>query len=39
MCPDYAILSPEVGDTLRMSADSRRAYELFMSDTRELLGI
>ena len=39
MCPEYAILPPEVGDTLRMSADSRRAYERFMSDTRELLGI
>lgn len=39
MCPDYAILPPEVCDTLRMSADSRRAYERFMSDTRELLGI
>ncbi len=39
MCPAYAILPPEVGDTLGMNADSRRAYELFMADTRELLGI
>ena len=39
MCPGYVILPPEVGDTLRMNADARRAYGQFMSDTRELTGI
>ncbi len=39
LCPKYVILPPEVGDTLRMNADARRAYGQFMSDTRELTGI
>lgn len=37
--PDYAILPPEVGDTLQMSADSRFRYNRFMSDTRRRLGL
>ena len=37
--PDYAILPPEVADTIRMSDDARRRYDLFMEDTRSLLGI
>ncbi len=37
--PDYAILPPEVADTIQMEADARRRYELFIDDTRRLLGI
>ena len=36
--PDYAVIPPEVGDVMEMNYDSRRRYNLFMSDTRELLG-
>lgn len=38
LCPDYRILPRSVGDTLTMSVESRKAYELFMSDTDKLLG-
>lgn len=31
---DYRLIPPEVGDTLGMTADERRAYDLFMDDTR-----
>lgn len=37
LCPDYRILPREVGDTLTMPAESRKAYKLFMSDTDKLL--
>ncbi|MBR4995734.1 MAG: CapA family protein [Alistipes sp.] len=37
--PDYAILPPEVGDTLTMSADSRMRYRRFMADTRRRLNL
>ena len=36
--PDYAVIPPEVGDVMEMNYDSRRRYNVFMSDTRELLG-
>ena len=39
LCPDYRILPRSVGDTLAMPAESRKAYELFMSDTDKLLGL
>ena len=35
--PKYQIIPPEVGDTLKMDAASREAYEIFMDDTRKLL--
>ena len=35
--PGYRILPRHIGDTLQMSADSRRDYNLFMSDTESLL--
>ncbi len=35
--PDYTLLPPEVGDTIRLDAASRTAYNLFMSDTRKVL--
>lgn len=35
----YRIIPPEVGDTLKMHPAERQAYETFMRDTRELLGI
>lgn len=35
--PRYTLLPPEVGDTIRLDAASREAYNLFMSDTRKLL--
>lgn len=37
--PEYEIIPPEVGDTLPMSAEQRRRYGEFLSDTRELLGL
>lgn len=37
LCPDYRILPPEAADTLSMSADARRRYEQFVSDTNSLL--
>ncbi len=37
--PEYSLIPPEVGDTLPMSAEQRRRYEEFVSDTRELLGL
>ena len=36
--PDYAVIPSEVGDVMEMNYDSRRRYNVFMSDTRELLG-
>lgn len=36
--PDYAVIPPEVGDVMEMNYDSRRRYNVFISDTRELLG-
>jgi poly-gamma-glutamate synthesis protein (capsule biosynthesis protein) len=39
LCPEYRVLPRYVGDTLTMSAASRSKYELFMSDTKQLLGI
>jgi poly-gamma-glutamate synthesis protein (capsule biosynthesis protein) len=36
--PDYTLLPPEVGDTIRLDAASRTAYNLFMADTKKLLG-
>lgn len=39
LLPDYAILPPEIGDTLSMSPDSRFRYNRFMSDTRRRLGL
>lgn len=35
---DYAILPANVGDTIKMSPSSRKQYELFMSDCKELIG-
>ena len=35
--PKYQILPPEIGDTMRMDAASREAYQIFMADTRKLL--
>lgn len=37
--PDYAILPPEVADTMRMTPPDRQRYELFIDDTRQLLGL
>ena len=37
--PGYAVLPPEVADTMRMTEDSRRRYDLFIDDTRSLLGL
>lgn len=37
--PDYAIIPPWVGDTMKMNYDSRLRYNRFMNDTKELLGI
>lgn len=39
LTPGYRITPLGVGDTLSMPADSRRRYEQFMDDTRELLGL
>lgn len=36
---DYAVIPPEVGDTMRMNYDSRFRYNRFMKDVREHLGI
>ena len=35
--PKYQIITPAVGDTMRMDATSREAYQIFMNDTRVLL--
>lgn len=35
--PRYTLLPPEVGDTIRLDAASREAYNVFRSDTRLLL--
>ena len=35
--PKYQIITPAVGDTMRMDAASREAYRIFMDDTRKLL--
>lgn len=35
--PKYTILPPEIGDTIPMDMLSREAYDIFMSDTYELL--
>lgn len=35
--PKYQILPPEIGDTMRMDAALREAYQIFMADTRKLL--
>ena len=37
--PEYSVVPREVGDTMQMTADSRRRYERFMGDVREHLGI
>ena len=37
--PDYAVLPPEVADTMRMTPLDRQRYELFIDDTRQLLGL
>lgn len=37
--PGYAVLPPEVADTMRMGEDSRRRYNLFIDDTHSLLGM
>lgn len=37
--PGYTILPPEVADTMSMDNVSRQRYELFINDTRSLLGI
>ena len=37
--PDYAILPPEVADTMHMAPPDRQRYELFIDDTRQLLGL
>ena len=37
--PEYSVMPREVGDTMQMTADSRRRYERFMGDVREHLGI
>ena len=37
--PDYAVLPPEVGDTLPMTPDSRFRYNRFMRDTRSRLNL
>ncbi len=37
--PEYSVVPREVGDTMLMTADSRRRYERFMGDVREHLGI
>lgn len=37
--PDYAILPPEIGDTLTMTPDSRFRYNRFMRDVRTRLNL
>lgn len=37
--PDYAVVPREVGDTIPMSADSRRRYDRFMQDISDHIGI
>lgn len=37
--PGYTILPPDVADTMRMNEISRRQYNLFINDTRNLLGL
>ena len=37
--PDYAILPPEIGDTLPMTPDSRFRYNRFMRDARTRLNL
>jgi poly-gamma-glutamate synthesis protein (capsule biosynthesis protein) len=37
--PDYAVMPREVGDTIPMSADSRRRYDRFMQDISDHIGI
>lgn len=37
--PGYRIVPKSVGDTLKMSSDARVAYDIFMSDTEQLLGV
>lgn len=38
-CPGYVIMPPDAGDTSRMNDAARHAYDRFMDDTRELLGL
>ena len=37
--PDYVVLPREVGDTIKMSEDSRRRYDRFMQDVEDHIGI
>lgn len=34
--PDYAVLPPSVGDTMKMNAEQRDAYDRFMRDTEQI---
>ena len=37
--PDYVVMPREVGDTIKMSEDSRRRYDRFMQDVEDHIGI
>ena len=37
--PDYTILPSDVADTMHMAPLDRQRYELFIDDTRQLLGL